>query len=91
MASARSPVRTCIGCRGRGPKEDLLRIVRADRGAACDPTGSAPGRGAYVHRDPGCVRAALRKGALAQALRSGLTGDELGRLQADIDRRIGAS
>jgi len=33
-----------------------------------DPTGRAPGRGAYVCVDPGCRERALARGALARAL-----------------------
>jgi hypothetical protein len=33
-----------------------------------DPTGKAPGRGAYVCADEACQEAALKKGALRRAL-----------------------
>jgi hypothetical protein len=38
-----------------------------------------------VHRESACVDAALRRGALARALRTGLGADELGRLRDDIE------
>ena len=62
-----------MGCRGRAPKRDLLRVVAEGDGVRLDPTGKAPGRGAYVHRDPACLRLALAPGALAHALRTRLT------------------
>jgi len=65
------PERTCVGCRTKGPKGTLLRVVLASDGAArFDPTGRAPGRGAYVHPAEGCILAAARGGALAHALRA---------------------
>jgi uncharacterized protein len=71
------PVRTCVGCRRRAGKEALLRIVRGPDGVVRpDPTGRAAGRGAYVHRDPACIDTAVRRGALARALRAG--GDTSG-------------
>ena len=79
------PERTCVGCRARAPRGSLLRIVRRGGSAGVDRSGSAPGRGAWVHRDPACVDAALRKGTLARALRTGLGADELGRLRDDIE------
>jgi len=82
---AREPERSCVGCRKRAPKADLLRIVRGSAGARVDRIGSAPGRGAYVHRDPACADAALRRGAFANALRSGLTQEELARLRNEIE------
>lgn len=83
---AREPVRTCVGCRARAPKVELLRIARAhDGGVGPDPAARAPGRGAYVHRDPTCVRLALREGALSRALRTGLDQEELVRLGRRIE------
>jgi predicted RNA-binding protein YlxR (DUF448 family) len=88
---AREPERSCVGCRQRAPKADLLRIVRAAAGAGVDPVGTAPGRGAYVHRDPACADAAVRRGALATALRSGLTQEELARLRNEIEEALPAT
>lgn len=83
------PERTCVGCRGKGGKRDLVRVVRAPDGKVkVDPAGRAPGRGAYVHRDPACVDLALGRGALARALRTGLDADGAARLKADIEREV---
>jgi hypothetical protein len=82
----RAPIRTCVGCRERGPKDTLVRIVLSGRGPRIDRTGAAPGRGAYVHRDPACIVAAGRVGVLGRALRTGLGGDEVGRLMHEIER-----
>jgi predicted RNA-binding protein YlxR (DUF448 family) len=56
--------------------------VRVDR------LGTAPGRGAYVHREAGCVAAALGGGALSRALRVGLAQEELARLRNDIEEAL---
>jgi len=74
-----------VGCRQRAPKGELVRVARTPAGVRVDPHGNAPGRGAYVHRDPACVTAALRKGALASALRTGLAQEELARLRREIE------
>ncbi len=60
--------RTCIGCRRVRPKADLVRLVRGADGAV-RPDPRAPGRGAYVCPDPGCVERALKAGRLSQAFR----------------------
>ncbi|HEX6131061.1 MAG TPA: YlxR family protein [Actinomycetota bacterium] len=89
--AGREPERTCVGCRVRAPKRSLLRIVRRPGGAVdVDPRGSAPGRGAYVHRAQACVDAALRRAALARALRlgRGLAPDEVGRLRTRIEGEL---
>ena len=82
---AREPERSCVGCRKRARKAELLRVARTPAGVQVDPQGTAPGRGAYVHRDPVCVSEALRKGALASALRTGLPKEELARLEGQIE------
>jgi predicted RNA-binding protein YlxR (DUF448 family) len=85
---AREPERSCVGCRRRAPKAELLRVAGTSVGVRVDPAGTAPGRGAYVHRDRACVTAALRKGALARALRRGLDQEELARLRKDIEEAL---
>ena len=87
----REPVRTCVGCRARASKAELLRIARTPEGVRADVEAAAPGRGAYVHLDPGCVEAAFRKGALLRALRTGDEGldqEELARLRARIEEVV---
>jgi predicted RNA-binding protein YlxR (DUF448 family) len=87
---AREPERSCVGCRARAPKAELLRIARTPAGVRVDPLAVAPGRGAYVHRDPVCVRAAFRKGAIARALRTGLAERELATLRNEIEEVLQA-
>jgi predicted RNA-binding protein YlxR (DUF448 family) len=85
------PERTCVACRGKAPKAELLRVVRGSDGVVrVDPTGSAPGRGAYVHRDLACVDAALRRGAIARALRTRLDEGGAATLRADIEGELGS-
>ncbi|MFD7549257.1 YlxR family protein [Streptomyces sp. NPDC059578] len=64
------PERTCVGCRERAAKNELLRIVQ--KGDACVPDlrGTLPGRGAYVHPVPVCLDLAVRRRALVRALRA---------------------
>ncbi len=73
--------RTCVGCRQVLPKRTLMRLVRTPQGVLLDPTGKAPGRGAYVHDRRTCWERAL-SGTLAPALKTELTADDRARLQA---------
>jgi hypothetical protein len=83
--------RTCVGCRGRSSKRDLIRVVRSPAGEVeVDPSGSSPGRGAYVHPDEACVDAALDRGGIARGLRIGLPPEGAVRLRADLGRLMGA-
>ena len=66
------PERTCVGCRKRAAKHDLLRVVAVEGGCVPDPRGALPGRGAHLHPDPGCLDLAVRRRAFPRAFR--LTG-----------------
>lgn len=91
MGVRAQPERTCVGCRGQAPKGELLRIVRSAEGLVrVDPRGTAPGRGAYVHRDLACVEAAFAKDALWRALRARAAGQGAARLRADIEGELSA-
>lgn len=78
------PQRTCVGCREVLAKRALIRVVRGPNGVALDPSGKAPGRGAYVHEQRSCWERAL-KGSLSKALRTELTDKELEELSAYVN------
>ncbi|HYZ69851.1 MAG TPA: YlxR family protein, partial [Mycobacterium sp.] len=67
------PVRTCVGCRKRELAVELLRVVavdgNGDQAVTVDPARKLPGRGAWLHPDPQCLDAAIRRRAFARALR----------------------
>lgn len=70
-------VRTCLGCRQRRAKRDLVRLVRRDDGVVVrDATGAAPGRGAYVCAEAACLERVLKAGRLSHALRGPCRLDE---------------
>jgi hypothetical protein len=62
--------RTCVGCGEESPKRTMLRVVRTPDGVVrLDPTGKAPGRGAYVCAREECVLRARKRDALARSLK----------------------
>jgi predicted RNA-binding protein YlxR (DUF448 family) len=90
MIVKRQPERTCIGCRSTAEKGALARFVRGPDGRiAFDPSGRAPGRGAYLHRSRACLRQALRRGAIARALRAPLGEAEAARLIEELEGSMG--
>jgi uncharacterized protein len=89
------PQRTCIGCRTVLAKKTLIRIVRTEEGVMVDPTGRAPGRGAYIHGSHSCWERAMN-GPVAHALKIELTDTDRQRLEdfiktlpADLDLPTG--
>lgn len=74
----RTSVRTCVGCKERAAKSDLLRLVVVLDDAAAgapslrvvpDPSSRRPGRGASLHPDLRCLDLAERRRAFPRAFR----------------------
>ena len=62
-------MRTCVGCRVRAAKSDLLRLVVIGDSVVPDPRGRLPGRGASLHPDLACLELAERRRAFPRAFR----------------------
>ncbi|MBM3237831.1 YlxR family protein [Candidatus Poribacteria bacterium] len=67
------PIRTCIGCRKKATKWELVRMVRNDTGqVSVDESRKNPGRGAYVCLNPQCIELALTSKKLNKVLKTNL-------------------
>jgi predicted RNA-binding protein YlxR (DUF448 family) len=62
-------VRTCIGCRGKANRSDLVRLVVNGGNVVIDERRDMPGRGAWVHPDPACLARAVERKAVGRALK----------------------
>ena len=63
------PERRCTGCGERFPKPTLIRVVRSPEGEiTLDFTGKKPGRGAYLCKNPACLKKARKAHRLEQNL-----------------------
>ncbi len=72
------PLRSCIACRERYPKRELIRIVRSPEGTfEIDPKGKLAGRGAYLCRRRQCWEEALQPGRLSQALKCRVSAEDV--------------
>lgn len=72
------PLRTCLGCRTKKEKGTMLRIVRDGNGRILpDDKGILPGRGAYICKDPECMRKAVKHRAFARAFRASVSDEDL--------------
>lgn len=66
-----TPQRTCIACRQKFDKRDIIRIVRTpEQTILVDLTGKQNGRGAYVCHQSTCWQKLLQTSILAQALKT---------------------
>ena len=90
MAVAR-PERTCVACRKKGARGELLRLVASPDGVVIDYSEKLPGRGAYVCPDPDCIGRSLKGNAVQKTLRSNFKWPEeaafIGSLTEKIRRK----
>ena len=77
-----TPLRTCVGCGRRAPKDELLRFVARD--GVLVPGATDPGRGAYTCRRLSCFERAASRNGFSRTLRRTVRADrELARLYTD--------
>lgn len=63
------PLRTCMGCNEKKPKNELIRIVKNKEGLIfIDKTGKAEGRGAYICDSINCLEKVIKSKRLEKAL-----------------------
>ncbi|MBC7460677.1 MAG: YlxR family protein [Thermoleophilia bacterium] len=92
MTDRHVAIRTCIGCRQRAPRTELVRFVlmrtadsvRVDR----DEHANRPGRGAWLHDAATCIEQARKRQAVRRALRVG-SGDGAIDLPHTNDNAVG--
>lgn len=64
------PIRTCIGCKGKKTKKEMIRIIRTPDGKIeIDKTGKKSGRGAYLCGNVKCLDIAFRENSLNKSLK----------------------
>jgi predicted RNA-binding protein YlxR (DUF448 family) len=67
------PQRSCIACRSKRDKRDLIRVVCNDSGfIEIDKEKKMRGRGAYLCSNYGCWETALKRDRLQYALRTNI-------------------
>ncbi len=83
----KTPMRQCTGCRANLEKKQLIRVVRApDGGISLDFKGKKPGRGAYLCKNPDCLKKARKSKALERALETAIPEE----VYAELERQMEA-
>lgn len=68
MKAKKVPMRMCTGCGEMFDKRTLVRVVKSPDGEiSLDLTGKKSGRGAYVCKNPECLKKARKKRAFERA------------------------
>ncbi|PIU62142.1 MAG: DUF448 domain-containing protein [Armatimonadetes bacterium CG07_land_8_20_14_0_80_59_28] len=90
-ATAHRPKRSCVACRQRRDKGDLLRIARTgESGFVVDSSGKMPGRGSYVCLNEKCIRGSLGRNLIQRSLKVRLSAESCARLREECLRELGA-
>lgn len=72
------PVRSCVMCRQKVEKRELLRIIRnTDGKIEFDPTGKKNGRGVYLCRNENCIVSVKNRQKISNSLDISPTQEEM--------------
>jgi predicted RNA-binding protein YlxR (DUF448 family) len=83
--SKEKPCRVCIGCGEEKPKNELIRIVRMSDGTIhVDAPGRKNGRGAYICRNPECLRKAIKTKGLDRSFKEAVPADVYEQLSEEM-------
>ena len=94
MRPKKIPMRMCTGCGEMKPKKELVRVVRAPERVdengnplppeiSLDLTGKKPGRGAYLCRNPECLRLARKARRLERAFSCQIPNEVYDRMEEE--------
>ncbi|MEY4993553.1 MAG: hypothetical protein RLZZ594_398 [Actinomycetota bacterium] len=61
--------RTCVGCRQRSQRSELVRVVEKSAVLIFDNKKSLPGRGAWLHPVSECLELAISRKSFIRALK----------------------
>ena len=85
MQSKKVPLRKCTGCGEMKPKKELVRVVKTPEGEiSLDPTGKMNGRGAYLCKDPQCLRKAQKSKRIEKALSCTVPDEIYNKLEQEL-------
>lgn len=79
-------LRICIGCQGKKPKKELVRIVRTPQGeVTVDLSGKKAGRGAYICPQSGCMKKALKGKRLEKNLQHPISEEVVAEIMKHLE------
>ena len=85
MQNKKVPLRKCTGCGEMKPKKELVRVVKTPEGEiSLDPTGKMNGRGAYLRKDPQCLRKAQKSKRIEKALSCTVPDEIYNKLEQEL-------
>ncbi len=98
MKQKRDPIRKCAGCGLRKPKSELIRVVKkadkeiensnssAEEKICLDFEGKIQGRGAYICKNPACLKLAFKARRFEKAFSCKVPESIYEQLKGEIDK-----
>lgn len=90
MKAKKIPMRMCTGCGEMFDKRTLVRVVKSPEGeVSLDLTGKKSGRGAYVCKNPECLKKARKKKAFERAFQVQIDEDVYNKMEEEMNNAKG--
>ena len=77
-------IRTCIACRAKKEKHELLRIVAKENVAVLDEGYKANTRGIYICKDNACINKLLKAKDISKGIKIDVTHDSMKELLRNL-------
>ena len=79
-------MRQCIGCQEMKSKKEMMRILRTtENEIVLDTTGRKNGRGAYLCKNPECLRKAIKSRGLERSFKMAIPQEDYDRLEKEME------
>ena len=87
QAQRKTPIRKCLGCGNRFPKNELIRVLRTPEGEiVLDLVGKENGRGAYMCKSVECFKKARKSRRIDSSLDCTVPEEVYDRLEEELSR-----
>lgn len=87
QAQRKTPIRKCLGCGNRFPKNELIRVLRTPEGEiVLDLVGKKNGRGAYMCKSVECFKKARKSRRIDSSLDCTVPEEVYDRLEEELSR-----
>lgn len=85
MANKKIPLRKCVGCNEMKEKKEMIRVIKTpEEEIVLDATGRKNGRGAYICKNPQCLRLARKSKGLERSLKMAVPAEVYERLEKEM-------
>jgi hypothetical protein len=84
MSIKKIPMRTCIGCQEKKPKNDMVRVAFYEGNLEVDRTGKAKGRGVYLCDNCECIKTAVKKKAFNRCFKTNFNEEAINKVVEEL-------